>query len=137
MEAFANTVEYGLSSGRLGLKLPFMQGSTGLQVDPNDGGQQDMWLAQIAKEAARREYCLEILGHTHRAGPERLNQRLSLRRAEYVKRRLEAEVPELRDRIIVAGRGADDNLVGSGTADSADELDRRMELEAIDCSTSE
>jgi tetratricopeptide (TPR) repeat protein len=100
MEAFANTVEYGLSSGRLGLKLPFMQGSTGLQVDPNDGGQQDMWLAQIAKEAARREYCLEILGHTHRAGPERLNQRLSLRRAEYVKRRLEAEVPELRDRII-------------------------------------
>jgi outer membrane protein OmpA-like peptidoglycan-associated protein len=62
-----------------------------------------------------------------------LNERLSLRRAEYVMRRLAAEVPALRDRMIATGRGSAANLIGSGTGELRDALDRRIQFDVIGC----
>ncbi|MEA3302645.1 MAG: SUMF1/EgtB/PvdO family nonheme iron enzyme [Pseudomonadota bacterium] len=135
-EAFGNIVDFGLQSGRFAVKFPFRPGSTDFVIDPNDAGEQDMWLAQIAAQTERREECLEIVGHTHRLGPELLNQRLSIRQAEYIKRRLEAKAPELNTRMIAAGRGSEENLIGSGTGDVKDVLDRRIEFDAMQCSSS-
>lgn len=135
-EAFGNLVDFGLENRRFGVKFPFRPGSTDFVIEPNDAGEHDMWLAQIATQTVRREECLEIVGHTHRIGPELLNQRLSIRQAEYIKRRLEAEVPELSARIIAAGRGSEENLIGSGTGNDRDVLDRRIEFDAMQCSSS-
>jgi outer membrane protein OmpA-like peptidoglycan-associated protein len=66
-----------------------------------------------------------------------LNQRLSLRRAEYVMRRLAAEAPELGARLIATGRGSEQNLIGSGTDDAKDALDRRISFDAIACTPAE
>ena len=133
-QAFARIVEYGLGRKRLGVNFPFSPASSEMATDADDEDQAGIWLSQIARKAASRKDCLEIVGHSHRDGPEVLNERLSLRRAEHVMRRLEAEAPELRGRMIATGKGSAESLVGSGTADARDALDRRVELEAIDCS---
>lgn len=136
-ETFGKIVDYGLNSRRLGVKFPFRPGSTDFLLDANDGGQHNMWLAQVAKETARRKDCLKIVGHTYQVEQEPLNQRLSLRQAEYIKRRLAAEVPELSTRMIAAGRESEENLIGSRTGDVRDALDRRIEFDVIQCSPSE
>ena len=88
---------------------------------------------EIARETTRRGVCLEITGHTHAVGPKALNQRLTVRRAEYIKQRLEGLAPDLARRTIAAGKGADENLVGSGSEDARDELDRRIEFAVFQC----
>ncbi|MFM1892262.1 MAG: hypothetical protein RLZ44_1339, partial [Pseudomonadota bacterium] len=137
VEAFARLVTYGLEQRRLGVKFPFRPGSTDFLVDASSGGQPNLWLTQIAKVTQGRGDCLEIIGHTQRTGPEMLNQRLSLRRAEYVMRRLAAEAPELDARLIATGRGSEQNLIGSGTDDAKDALDRRISFDAIACTPAE
>lgn len=135
-QAFAKLVEYGLDNRRLGVKFPFSPGSTEWLAAAEADGQPDLWLAQIARATAPRKDCLEIVGHTHRSAQEMLDQRLSLQRAEYVMRRLEAEAPELRARMIATGKGSEESRIGTGTADARDALDRRIELDAIACSRS-
>jgi formylglycine-generating enzyme required for sulfatase activity len=130
---FATLVNFGLDRRRLAIKFPFRPNSTDFLLDERAGSQPDLWLAQIARETARRADCLEIVGHTARGGTEMLNERLSARRAEYVMRRLAAEVPALRDRMIATGRGAADNLIGSATNDGRDGLDHRIEFDPIEC----
>jgi formylglycine-generating enzyme required for sulfatase activity len=135
-QAFGKLVDYGLNHRRFAVKFRFSPGSTDLVTAPNGAEQYDMWLQRIAKGTARRQACLEIVGHTARVRPEPLNQRLSIRRAEYIRQRLEAEVPELDTRIIAAGSGSQDNLIGSATGDAKDALDERIGFEAIACSPS-
>jgi outer membrane protein OmpA-like peptidoglycan-associated protein len=90
-----------------------------------------IWLKQIAQHTAQSNACLEIVGHTSRTGPEPLNDRLSLRRAEYIQQRLEFEAPSLRHRTITSGKGSRENLVGTATDDARDALDRRVEFKVI------
>jgi formylglycine-generating enzyme required for sulfatase activity len=132
-EAFARIVDYGLSNGRLGVKFPFRPDSTAFLVDPREGVQHDLWLTQIARQTAPRDDCFEVTGHGHRLRSERDDEDLALRRAEYIKRRLEAEAPELRARMRAAAGGPEGDLVGSGTDDARDALDRRIELATVKC----
>ncbi|MQM31525.1 MAG: hypothetical protein CRU78_13775 [Candidatus Accumulibacter phosphatis] len=131
--AIAKVVDFGLNSSRLAIKFPFKPGSTALQTGSKDAAPHELWLAEIARETTRRGVCLEITGHTHAVGPKALNQRLTVRRAEYIKQRLEGLAPDLARRTIAAGKGADENLVGSGSEDARDELDRRIEFAVFQC----
>jgi len=132
-EEFGKIVDYGLNNLHFGVKFRFRPGSTDFLIDPNDAGQHDMWLVQIARQAVRRRDCLEIVGHANRKEPEELNQRLSRLQAQYIKRRLEAEVPELSNRMVAKGEGAKQSLIGIGTGDVRDALDRRIEFDATRC----
>jgi outer membrane protein OmpA-like peptidoglycan-associated protein len=127
--AFGELVEYSLSNKRLAVKLLFRPGSTGL-ID-QENGMADMWLRQIAAGAAKQSACLQISGHTSRSGPAALNERLSLLRAEYIKTKLEEDDPVLRGRLIAAGFGASQNLVGTGADNASDALDRRVEFRVV------
>lgn len=128
-QAFGDLVDFSLANRRLAVKLLFRPGSTGLL---GDTGQTDMWLQQIASRAARRNTCLQVSGHTTRSGAAALNERLSLLRAEYVKARLEDMAPPLRGKLIAAGFGANENLVGTGADDATDALDRRVEFRVLE-----
>jgi hypothetical protein len=46
---------------------------------------------------------------------------------------LEAEAPPLRNRTITSGKGSRENLIGTGTDDARDALDRRVEFIVIRC----
>jgi outer membrane protein OmpA-like peptidoglycan-associated protein len=130
-EAFGDLVDYGLRAGRLSVMFLFKPGSTTFW--PNPEIPHDMWLKQIAARTAQSRACLEITGHTSRTGPEPLNERLSLLRAETIKQRLEQEAPPLGGRMIANGVGSRQNIVGIGTDDARDALDRRVEFKAASC----
>jgi outer membrane protein OmpA-like peptidoglycan-associated protein len=72
-----------------------------------------------------------VVGHTSPTGPEALNERLSLLRAEVVRGQLTREAPPLQKRLIANGMGSRETLVGNGRDDLSDALDRRGELKVI------
>jgi outer membrane protein OmpA-like peptidoglycan-associated protein len=77
-----------------------------------------------------------VVGHTSKTGTEAGNRSLSLRRAQSIRERLVREAPALGrgQRVRTEGRGWDELLVGSGTDDLRDALDRRVEFKVVNCS---
>lgn len=132
-EAFGDIVDYGLRTGHLAVKFLFKPGSTAFWPDPEVSRPYDLWLQQIAARLMHSPACLEIVGHTSRTGPKRLNERLSLLRAEYIKQRLQSEAAALGSRMIANGVGWRENIVGTGTDDATDALDRRVEFKMLAC----
>jgi outer membrane protein OmpA-like peptidoglycan-associated protein len=132
-QAFGRIVALGIAYNELGVKLLFNPGSVDFWSDPKISGAYAMWLRQIAHEAAGAKSCVKIVGHTSRSGPGPVNDALSLRRAQYVRQRLIAEQPELAERSRAEGMGFRENIVGSGTDDAFDVLDRRVEFKIVPC----
>ena len=96
-------------------------------------GPYPLWLQQIATHTTQHEECLEIVGHTSRTGPEPINERLSLLRAERIQKKLEYDEPSLKARTIANGVGSKENLIGTATDDARDALDRRVEFKIVNC----
>ncbi len=132
-QAFQRIVDFGLAHNQLSVMFLFRPGSTLFVTDPQISGAYHMWLKQIATRASQRTACINIVGHTSRTGPEPLNERLSLMRAQYVKQRLETDSVVLRKKLGAAGVGSRENLSGLGTDDRRDALDRRVEFKVSDC----
>lgn len=132
-QAFQRIVDFGLTHNQLSVMFLFRPGSTLFVTDPQISGPYHMWLKQIAGRAAQRTACIDVVGHTSRTGPEPLNERLSLLRAQYVKQRLEGDSAQMRRKITASGKGSRENLSGLGTDDRRDALDRRVEFKVTDC----
>lgn len=129
--AFGDVVDYGLRNNRLAVKLLFRTGSTALATDSPAAAPYSMWLQQIASRSAKAGACLQVTGHTSASGSPVLNERLSVLRAEYVKGRLEQDDAGLRNKVVAAGAGSQQVLVGTGSDNAADSLDRRVEFKII------
>jgi hypothetical protein len=132
-DAFGQMIDFGLENKRVGVKFLFRPGTTAFIADRKLSEPYPVWLAQIASRAARRNSCLEVAGHTSPSGPEPMNERLSLLRAEYVKSRLDQFSPGLGKRTIANGLGSREALIGNGKDDGSDALDRRVEFKVIGC----
>ncbi|HUM89924.1 MAG TPA: OmpA family protein, partial [Candidatus Competibacter sp.] len=132
-QAFGKVVDYGLVNKRLAVKFLFKPGSTDFWADRRVTGPYPIWLEQIAERTSQYQGCLEIVGHTSRTGPEPINERLSLLRAERIKQKLDRDVPALKTRTIANGVGSKENLIGTGTDDARDALDRRVEFKVVGC----
>ena len=132
-EAFGNVVAFGLRNNSLGVKFLFNPGTTVFWSDPKVSGPYDIWLRQIARRAVTAKVCVNVVGHASRTGTEQFNDHLSQQRATYIKERLGAEAPELASRIRATGVGFRENLVGTGTDDARDALDRRVEFKITGC----
>lgn len=132
-DAFGKLVASGLEAKRLPMKLLFKPGT----VSFNDVGdlptQYQLWLATMAREAGKTPACMKVVGHTSRTGSASANERLSLRRAEAVSKLLEGRDRSLRARLSVGGVGSREALIGLGTDDQRDALDRRVEFRVVDC----
>ena len=94
-----------------------------------------IWLRQIAKSLMDSGNCMEVSGHASHSGSETYNNRLSRLRAERVRKLLQAEEPQLSDRLKAIGCGFYDNWVGSGADDESDAIDRRVQFRVIACGT--
>ena len=132
-EAFGNIVAFGLRSNSLGVKFLFNPGTTEFWSDPKVSSPYRIWLRQIARQAVTAKVCMNVVGHASRTGSEQYNDQLSQQRAAHIKRRLEAEAPELASRIRATGMGFRENIVGTGTDDIRDALDRRVEFKITGC----
>lgn len=132
-EAFARLVDSGLEFKRLPVKILFQPGRTTFNTT-GDGAQQfPMWLQVLAERAGRSSSCIRVVGHTSRTGSARGNEILSRQRAEAVQRLLEQNNRALSTRLSAAGVGSREALVGLGTDDQRDALDRRVEFRVVDC----
>ena len=132
-KAFAKIVSLGLATNSLSVKFLFRPGSLEFLADPKVSGPYAMWLRLVAREVAASKSCLTIVGHTSRTGAEQFNDRLSMQRAVAIQRRLETLAPDTASRLVSAGMGFRENLVGSGSDDLRDALDRRVEFKVRNC----
>ena len=132
-QAFGRVVALGIAYNELGVKFLFNPGSTDFWSDPRVSGPYAMWLRQIAKEGTAAKVCMNVVGHTSKTGSEQVNDALSLQRANFIRQKLAAESAALGSRTKTAGMGFRQNIVGSGTDNAVDALDRRVEFKIIPC----
>jgi outer membrane protein OmpA-like peptidoglycan-associated protein len=133
-QAFGRVVALGIAYNQLGVKFLFNPGSTEFWSDSKVSGPYTMWLRQIAKESTAARACMDIVGHTSKTGSEQANDALSLQRANFIRQRLVTEASVLGARTKTSGMGFRQNIVGSGTDNAVDALDRRVEFKIIPCS---
>ena len=132
-QAFGRVVALGIAYNELGVKFLFNPGSTQFWSDPKVSGAYPMWLRQIARESTGARVCMNVVGHTSRTGSEPANDALSLQRANFIRERLVADAPSLAAKTKTSGMGFRQNIVGSGTDNAVDALDRRVEFRIVPC----
>jgi outer membrane protein OmpA-like peptidoglycan-associated protein len=132
-QAFAKVVETAVANNNLGVKFLFSPASTEFWPEPRISGPYPIWLRQIARTVAASQSCMNVAGHTSRTGSEAYNDKLSEQRALAIRQKLVAEVPELAPRLKASGLGFRQNLIGTGTDDASDALDRRVEFKLQAC----
>ena len=132
-ETFGRIVGIGLDGKKLPIKIFFNPGQTTLLASPDLQTQYAVWLREVAFQVGVRETCMKVVGHTSRTGTVEYNDQLSQRRALYIKQRLEAEAAELAARTRASGMGYRENLIGTGTDDIRDAIDRRVEFKVDAC----
>lgn len=131
--AFGRIVALGLATNNLSVKFLFRPGSVDFIGDAKVNAPYAMWLRQIARETAAAKVCMLVVGHTSKTGTEQVNNRLSLQRGTTIQRRLDLIAPEIAGRIQPLGMGFRENLIGTGTDDLRDALDRRVEFKVRPC----
>jgi outer membrane protein OmpA-like peptidoglycan-associated protein len=132
-EAFGKLVESGLELKRLPVKILFAPGKTTFNQAGDLPQQYQIWLASLAQQTGKASACVRIVGHTSRTGSARSNEILSRQRAEAIQKMLEQNNRSLTTRLSATGVGSKEALVGLGTDDQRDALDRRVEFRVIDC----
>jgi outer membrane protein OmpA-like peptidoglycan-associated protein len=132
-DAFGSLVNYGLATKKLSMRFLFKPGSTQFIDDPQISAPYPMWLSQIAVRAAQRNACLQLVGHTSKTGPARVNERLSILRAQFIKDLLQNSSPRLAGKLKATGVGSRETLIGTGRDDASDAIDRRVEFNVSDC----
>jgi outer membrane protein OmpA-like peptidoglycan-associated protein len=132
-DAFGKLVASGLEAKRLPVKLLFQPGRTTFNQIGDLPQQYQVWLASLAQQTGKTDACVRVVGHTSRTGSASVNERLSRQRAEAVQKLLERNNRALGTRLSAAGVGSREALVGLGTDDQRDALDRRVEFRVVDC----
>lgn len=131
--AFGRIVAAGLNATRLPLKLLFTPNTAQYLAVADMPAQYALWLREVASTAGSRETCMQVVGHASRTGSAEVNDRLSLRRASVVAQSLERQSRSLSTRLTTQGRGSRETLIGLGTDDLRDALDRRVEFRVVPC----
>lgn len=132
-ETFGKIVGVGLDARRLPIKMFFNPGSTTLLQSADLQAQYAVWLHELATQVGARDTCLRVVGHTSRTGDAAANDVLSQKRAAVIKQSLERQNKKLVSRVSADGVGSREIVVGLGTDDLRDALDRRVEFRTVDC----
>jgi outer membrane protein OmpA-like peptidoglycan-associated protein len=132
-DAFGKLVSSGLELKRLPMKLLFQPGKSAFITSGDLPAQYSIWIASLAEQAGRTPACVRVVGHTSRTGSASANERLSRQRAEAVQKMLEHDNRALSSKLSAAGVGSKEALVGLGTDDMRDAIDRRVEFRVVDC----
>lgn len=132
-QAFSRIVASGLDNRQLPLKLLFTPGTANFAPMGDISSQYALWLREISRQTAQRKVCLKVIGHTSRTGSAALNDALSERRAGVIAQSLEQQTRGLGSRLTSAGMGFRETLIGLGTDDLRDALDRRVEFRVVEC----
>lgn len=132
-KAFVRLSSASVEAGSLSVKLLFKLGSTDF-VDEGDLAQQyQIWLRAMAQTVTEKKVCLNVNGHASASGSDDYNQRLSLARANRIVSRMQQTVAMSKGVLMANGKGITEMLVGTGTNDAVDSIDRRVEFVVTAC----
>lgn len=130
--AFHDLVAIGASTG-LNTKFLFQVNSTEFVANASLRAQYEMWTRQIGQYFSKDGRCIDIIGHSSKTGTDEHNQSLSVARAQLIRDKIVEGAPAVAKKALPVGKGATENIVGSGTDDERDALDRRVEVVVVDC----
>lgn len=134
-QSFKKLVAAAVEQENISFRFLFRVRTAEFRDDIDVAKQYDFWLYHLSKEISASGRCLLIQGHASKSGSAEFNERLSHDRAKQVGEHMIRRVPELRKKIRTEGRGFRDNLVGSGTDDAKDAVDRRVDFRLRNCGT--
>lgn len=132
-QTFKNLIALAFQERNLSIKFLFEVNKAELSGDPRFKEQYPMWTRQLAQHITQTGTCVDVRGHSSRSGDARYNEQLSRQRAERLRRHLLSIAPGITNLTRATGRGFQDAIVGSGTDDARDAVDRRVEMIIIDC----
>lgn len=132
-EAFAKLAEIGIKNGTLSVKFLFQVNDTSFFGQPEELTEYEIWLRQIAGKIVESQSCVEISGHASNSGRAEYNKKLSDKRAHKIQKQLLGVSAGIAKKTVAVGRGFEENIVGTGTDDSRDAIDRRVEFRVVDC----
>jgi outer membrane protein OmpA-like peptidoglycan-associated protein len=113
---------------KLNFKFLFEVNSTEFVNDKALRAEYSFWLRQIAQYFKNNENCFYIVGHNGLK-----EQQLSLLRAQKVRQMLTTYASSVIQRTKTQSKGHSDNLIGTGSNDIRDTLDRRVEIMMVNC----
>ncbi|MCK5877169.1 MAG: OmpA family protein [Candidatus Marithrix sp.] len=122
-----------LENQSLNIKFLFQVNSTEFVDNQKLRKNYALWLKMIAKYFNDNEQCFHIVGHSSKTGNAAYNKKLSLKRAKAFQGKL--QIQDINKRSTAIGKGFIENVVGSGTDDTKDAIDRRVEITVVDCGT--
>lgn len=133
-KAFTDLTQYNLENDKsLAVKLLFKVNSTDFINDPFLIQQYNMWLRIIGVYFDSQGACLNIEGHSSNSGSAAYNEGLSQRRAETIQASLQSHAEGIAKLSTAIGKGFRENIVGLGTDDARDAIDRRVEFVLRQC----
>jgi outer membrane protein OmpA-like peptidoglycan-associated protein len=133
LQAFSDLFSLGVDNKNITVRFLFAVDSTEFRKNSDITAQYDLWLQQIARYLASHDQCMTVVGHTSHTGTPQYNMTLSTRRAERIRDILASYSHRAGLRLDAIGRGFEQNIVGSGTDDDQDAVDRRVEFLKRDC----
>ncbi len=116
----------------LNIKFLYQVNSIEFVDDPKLKDDYALWLRMITKYFNDNDQCFHIVGHSSKTGNQVYNKKLSLKRAKAFQNKLPIINIQIRSKAI--GKGFVNNMVGSGTDDAKDAVDRRVEIVVVNCS---
>jgi outer membrane protein OmpA-like peptidoglycan-associated protein len=131
--AFYNMFALAADENRISVKFLFSVNSVNFINDPDLIRQYTMWIEQASHYFSRSRKCLTIVGHSSHTGDEAYNVKLSQARAQRIDYLMRGIDPALAPHIRTIGRGYAENIIGSGTDDAQDMVDRRVEFRLNGC----
>ncbi len=132
-EVFARMLASAIRQENISFRFLFQVRTADFRDDIDVSKDYSFWLFQLARQIHASGRCLLIQGHASNSGTLEYNQKLSKDRAQQVAKQLIKFIPELKSKIAFEGRSFLDNMVGSGTDDAKDAIDRRVDFKLRRC----
>lgn len=131
--AFTQMLAAAIKQENISFRFLFQVRTAEFRDDVEVSKDYSFWLIQLSRQLRVSGRCLLIQGHASNTGTLEYNQELSKERAQQVAKQMIKYVPELKNKIAFEGRSFLDNVVGSGTDDATDAIDRRVDFKLRRC----
>ncbi|TXH66640.1 MAG: OmpA family protein [Thiothrix sp.] len=132
--AFTDLLKYGFSTSNiLTFKILFAVDSTKFAGGEFLSSQYQLWTDEIADYLKYQQTCLLVVGHSSHSGSEEYNLKLSSARAAIIRQAIATKQAVAGTRTHAEGKGFHENIVGTGTDDFRDAVDRRVEFRKQAC----
>ncbi|MCB1887492.1 MAG: OmpA family protein [Rhodocyclaceae bacterium] len=131
--AFGQLIDVAIARNALSIKFLFAVQKDDFDRRSELYRQYPMWIRQVARGMQESGRCFEIKGHSSHTGTAAYNDALSSARAQRVLRYMTSAQPQLASRVSARGYGFRENIIGSGSDDAGDAIDRRVDFAEVGC----